>query len=1163
MSGEHQQSTALALRGAKKGGSSARTPIETPDSLQSIAYAKIIDLVSEGEIVGLKDGLRSIYLDGTPLQAADGRMNFQSVRVETRSGTQDQDYLAGFPSVENETSVNVELRSDQPVVRNFTNSDLSAVRVRLAVPQLQKTNNSNADIEGYSISYAIDVSTDGGAFTTVTSNAFTGKTTTLYERSYRVDLPTGSQWQIRVRRLTPNANSAIIADTTTVESMTEIIDAKLRYPNSALVGIEVDASQFQAIPARAYFVRGRIISVPTNYDPEARAYSGIWDGTFKPAWTNNPAWVFYDLVTNDRFGLGHRIPAAWVDRWRLYQIAQYCDQLVSDGVGGQEPRFVCNTYLQTRQDAYKLLQDMAAVFRGITYYAAGQVLASADMPQDPVYQFNQTNVIDGKFTYSGSARKVRHTVALVSWNDPDDFGRAKVETVEYRPGIARYGIQQTEVAAMGCTSRAQAQRIGLHILYTENLETETVTFGVGLEGVVPQPGDIIEIADPKRAGRRNGGRIRSASTQSVVLDVVPPVLAIGDTIRVLGSNGRSQARSISGIAGNTISVAAPWDTVPVATSVWSVSTSELALQTFRVLGITDGDGDDAITYQVTALKHVPGKFAAIDDGARIELPPISIIPPSVQPPPTNVAMSSHSVIDQGIATHVLTISWDAAPKAIAYDVEWRRDDMAWVKAGRATTTNMEVRGIYAGQYLARVRAVNALNAVSMPALSALTTIEGKTTPPPALTTLTASGIIFGIELAWTFPPGATDTQRTEIWYGQANVLANAIKLGDFAYPQAKHTIMGLAAGVQIFFWGRLVDRSGNIGPWYPLGNGVVGRSSTDADAILDYLTGKITASQLGQDLLAKVESIDDLLPLVWNPDATYSQGQTVIYEGQIYSWESSTAGNETPPGTNWKDVGDALAQVGAVVGQVNSNTQAISVLDGKVKAQGTKVDGIFAQLDVKAAGDTDWGAGDTNVYAGTITVQSVIASGDLAQAKRTDTVEANLGKTNASVQVTSQAVAALDGKASSSYIVKTAVTSGGQYYAAGIALGIDASGGTVQSSFLVHADMFGVLNSTGSDATVISPFVIQNGQTFINQAFIGDAWINSAKIADGAITNAKIGEYIQSFNYSEGKSGWRLSKDGNLDINGVGGGFRLRINNSGVYLFYDDGSPAVELGVLS
>lgn len=1148
MSGDAQE-RAPALHGAKKGASSARTPVETPDSLQSIAFAKIIDLISEGEISGLKDGLRSVYLDGTPLQGEDGGFNFQNVRFETRAGTQDQEHLAGFPSVENENSVNVQLRSDQPVVRSFTNPDLSAIRVRIAVQALQKTNTTNGDIEGHSVSYAIDVATDGGAFNTVISNAFTGKTTTLYERSHRVDLPEGSQWQIRVRRLTPNANSATIADTTLVQSMTEVIDAKLRYPNCALAALEVDASQFQAIPTRAYRVLGRIVFVPSNYDPQARTYAGIWDGTMKPAWTNNPAWVFYDLVTNDRFGLGHRIPAAWVDRWRLYQIAHYCDQMVSDGQGGQEPRFTCNVYLQTRQDAYKMLQDMAAVFRGITYYAAGQVLASADMPQDPIYTFNQANVINGRFTYSGSARKVRHTVALVSWNDPDDFGRAKVETVEYRPGIARYGIQQVEVAAMGCTSRAQAQRIGLHILYTENLETETVTFGVGLEGVVPQPGDIIEVADPKRAGRRNGGRIKGASLQSVDLDLVPPGLSAGDTIRVLGSNGRSQARTISGIVGSTVSVSAPWATVPVATSVWAVSTAELALQMFRVLAVTDGDGaENAITYQITALEHVPQKFAAIDDGARIELPPISIIPPSVQQPPTNVRLSSHSFVEQGIAQHVLTIAWDPADKAIAYDVEWRRDDMSWVKAGRATTTNMEVRGVYAGQYLARVRAVNALNAVSMPALSGLTQITGKTEPPPALASLTATGIIFGIELAWSFKAGATDTQRTEIWYSSSNNLTGAIKLGDFAYPQAKHTMMGLAAGVRFFFWGRLVDRSGNVGAWYPLTNGVSGVSSTDANAILDYLTGKITSSQLGQDLLSKVNSINGLLPLIWVSTATYSKGQTVIYDGKIYSWENATPGNQQPPGANWKAVGDAIAQIDAIVGQVSNNTQSISQLDQKVTAQGTKVDGVFAQLDVRGAGDSNWSAGSTNVYAGTITVQSVIASNDLAQANRTDTVEANLGATNAAVQVTSQAVATLNGKASASYVVRTAVTSGGQYYAAGIALGIDASGGTVQSSFLVYADTFGVLNSTGAGATVTSPFTISGGQVFIR----------SAVIQDGSITNAKIGDVIQSAGVgANGQPRWKLDKNGTLSMNGANNGGFMTLNEQALRFWNAAGTVAL------
>ncbi|TVS49114.1 DUF1983 domain-containing protein [Xanthomonas perforans] len=1122
--------------------------METPDSLQSIAYAKIIDLWSEGEVKGLVNGARSVFLDGTPLQAEDGSFNFQGVRFETRTGTQDQEHLAGFPSVENENSVNVELRSDQPVVRSFTNPDLSAIRVRIAVQALQKTNTTNGDIEGYSVGYAIDVATDGSAFNTVISNAFTGKTTTLYERSHRVDLPEGSQWQIRVRRLTPNANSATIADTTLVQSMTEIIDAKLRYPNCALGALEVDASQFDAIPSRAYYGEWLIVSVPSNYDPEARTYAGVWDGTFKPAFTRNPAWVFYDMVTKDRYGLGHRIPAAWVDRWRLYQIAQYCDQMVSDGMGGQEPRFTCDMYLQTRQDAYKMLQDMAAVFRGITYYAAGQVLASADMPQDPVYAFNQTNVIDGRFTYSGSARKVRHTVALVSWNDPDDFGRAKVETVEYRPGIARYGIQQVEVAAMGCTSRAQAQRIGLHILYTENLETETVTFGVGLEGAVPQPGDIIEVADPNRAGRRNGGRIKAAGLQSVDLDVVPPGLSAGDTIRVLGSNGRSQARTISDIAGSTVSVSVPWTTVPVATSVWAVSTAELALQTFRVLGVTEGDGaENAITYQITALEHVPQKFAAIDDGARIELPPISIIPPSVQPPPTNVRLSSHSFVEQGIAQHVLTIAWDPADKAIAYDVEWRRDDMAWVKAGRATTTNLEVRGIYAGQYLARVRAVNALNAVSMPALSPLTEITGKIEPPPSLASLTAAGIIFGIDLAWSFPQGATDTERTEIWYSPANNLAGAIKLGDFAYPQARHSMLGLAAGARFFFWGRLVDRSGNIGPWYPLTNGVMGESSTDATAILEYLAGKISVTELAQELRKSIESISDLVPLVWDPEAIYASGQTVVYAGVIWSWTGDEPGNEEPPGTRWKNVGTAIEEAGAIVGRVQDLELRIDDPETGLAAVGSQTRGLVARFSSWFAGDTAGGVGNMPGYAGTISVESVIASGDYVQAKRIDTVQASLGETNASVQQVSQTVVSLNGKVSATYSVRAQITSAGQIYMAGMGVGVEQQAdGSYQSQILMQADRFAVINVANNAVT--SPFVIQGGQVFINQALIGNAWI----------TNAMIGDTIQSNGVgANGQPRWKLDKNGTLSMNGANNGGFMTLNEQALRFWNAAGTVAL------
>lgn len=1162
----------IEIVGAGGGGSEKpRTPVESPDSLRSISYAKIIDLIGEGEIRGLVDGYRSIYLNGTPLQSADGSFNFQNVSVETRSGTQDQTYIPGFPSVENEIGVDVELTSNAPVVRSVSGSDLSAIRVRLAVPGLQKTDLSNGDTVGYSISYAIDISTDGGAYTTVLNSAFTGKTTTQYERSHRIDLPAGNQWQVRIRRLTPNANSATIADTTRVLSITEIIDAKLRYPNSALVGISFDARSFQNIPPRAYNVYGRIIRVPANYDPIARTYAttgqgttnGIWNGTFKSAWTNNPAWIFYDIVTNDRFGLGNHIPHAWVDSWNLYQIAQYCDELVSDGFGGMEPRFTCNVYMQTRTDAFKVLQDLASVFRGVSYYAVGQMIASADMPKQVAVGFTNADVVDGKFDYVGSGRKVRHTVALVSWSDQTDFGRQKVERVEFRPGLIRYGIQETEVTAIGCTSRGQAQRIGNHILVSENLETETVNFKVGLAGVLVSPGDIFNVSNAYRAGRRMGGRIGAYTDDSVTVDKMPDEIGPGDTIKVMLSTGRIEARTVQSVVDRKVNVTVDWSSPPADQGVFILEKSTLVAETFRCIAVVD-NGDN--TFSITGLSYRADKFSYIDDGTRLEAPPISVIPPSVQAPPTNVTLSSFSVIDQANARTDLTISWEAPPNAIEYNVEWRRDDMDWVKIPNVSTTSVDVRGIYSGRYLARIRAINALGAMSIPTTSALTQIDGKTTPPSALTSLTTTSIVFAIGLQWGFPQGATDTERTEIWYSTGPDFASAIKLGDFSYPQNRHQINGLAAGARFYFWGRLVDRSGNIGPWLPSTSqaGVMGESSIDQTEYDEYFSGRITESALGQDLLSKIDSISQIVPLIWDANATYEEGQTVVYNGRIYSWTNTTPGNNEPPSVDWQDVGEAIAQAGAIVGRVDQLELDVTEIEGQVVAQGQKVDGLFASIDTDFTADEDTYTADNDVFAGTTTIQTVIATQDYALSRRVETVQAEVGDVSATVQETSQALVDLDGQISASWTLKLQIASNGQYYAAGMGVGIENQpDGSFQSQILMQADRFAVINLVNGNVT--SPFVIQGGQTFISQALIGDSWITNAMIQNAAITNAKISGTIQSDDYVSGQTGWRINKaaGGGFEFNGsIAGGYRLNVTNQGVYIYYPNGNPAVELGVL-
>lgn len=845
--------------GAKDMGSTGGSPTEAPDSLHSDAQAQILDLISEGEIQGLANGNQSIFFDGTPLANADGTLNFQNVAVDVRTGTQDQAYIPGFPSSSNETAVGVELRADTPWTHAIQNLQLSAVSVTLSVESLQQENTSTGDVTGYQVAYLVELSTDGAAFQTVISTSFNGKTTSQYERTHRVDLPAATEgWTLRVTRTTPNTDSAYISDTTTVEAYTEIIDAKLRYPMSALVGLQFDAQQFSSIPTRSYDMYGRIVQVPTSYDPTTRTYAGSWDGTFKPAYTNNPAWIFYDLVLNDRYGCGDVVNAGQVDRFELYRVAQYCDVLVSDGMGGQEPRFTCNAYIQSRADAFQVLQNIASIFRGMAYWAAGEVVVTADMPLDTAYVYTAANVIGGQFTYAGSPLSARYTVALVSWNDPSNGYQQAVEYVEDSDGIARYGVIQTELTAFGCTSQGQAQRCGQWALLTSRLETDTVTFQVGLDGTAALPGQIIAIADPARAGRRNGGRIRAASDKTIVLDKATTV-AVGDTLTVILPTGLAEKQTVTAVDGPKLTVADFFSVQPESQAIWMIESADLEASLWRVATVSEQSDAGSIAYEITATQHDPSKFDAIDNGTAIDTRPITVIPPSVQPPPTNVRMTTYNVVDQGMVKTVMTIAWDSAPNGVAYLPEWQKDGGEWVPAARTGGLSVDVSSIYQGVYLARVRAVNALNVQSTPAYSVETTLQGKTSPPPALTSLTATSKVFGIGLQWGFPAGASDTQRTEIWRSQVNDLTTATKLSDLAYPQADYDIDGLSAGASFFFWGRLVDTSGNIGPWYPANPnaGVNGQASSDATAILQYLAGQISETQLAQTLIQQINSGGD------------------------------------------------------------------------------------------------------------------------------------------------------------------------------------------------------------------------------------------------------------------------------------------------------------------
>ncbi|TBM02972.1 host specificity protein J [Hafnia paralvei] len=835
------------IKGHKGGGGGGHTPVESPDSIQSMAIAKILLALGEGEWAGGLDGT-NIYLDGTPLTNEDGSSNFEGVSWEFRPGTQSQEYIKGVPAVENEITIGTELKSSAPWVRAVNNTQLSAVRLRFGWPALQQQKD-NDDVNGYKIEYAIDVATDGGAYREVLKSAVDGKTTTLYERSHRIDLPTATTgWQLRVRRLTANANSGRIADTMNVEAYTEVIDAKLRYPNTALLYVEFNAKQFQNIPKVTCRPKMMIVRVPDNYDPVTRQYSGVWAGGFKWAWTDNPAWVFYDILISDRYGLGQRIDSTQVDESELYRIAQYCDQLVPDGRGGggMEPRFKCDVYIQSREDAWTVLTDFAAIFRGMTCYGQNQIVTLADMPRDLDYTYTRANVINGKFAYSASSERTRYTTAMVGWSDPANHYADAVESVFENALVRRYGVNQTEITAIGCTRQSEANRRGRWALLS-NSQDRTVEFSVGLDGLIPFPGHIIGVADQMLSGRVMGGRISSVEGRNVRLDREPDIKS-GDRLIVNLPSGISQARTVQSVNGRLVTVTTSYSETPQAESVWAVDADELAVQLYRVVSVADNNDN---TYTIVGAYHDPDKYARIDTGARIDERPISVIPPGVQVAPENVLITSYSSINQGIAVTTLRATWNAVKNAIAYEAEWRKDNGNWVSVPRTSALGFEVPNIYAGRYLVRVRAINASDISSLWATSLETQLNGKEGKPPLPVGFKADPLLWGVLLSWGFPDGAGDTLKTEIQYSTTAGGGDAMLLSDIPYPQRSYTQTGLKAGQEFWYRARLVDRTGNQGDWT---GWIRGASNGNAGDYLDGIGDEFLTSEDGEKLTSDIDT---------------------------------------------------------------------------------------------------------------------------------------------------------------------------------------------------------------------------------------------------------------------------------------------------------------------
>ncbi|HCB2264793.1 TipJ family phage tail tip protein [Citrobacter freundii] len=843
--------TTTIIKGRGKGGSNqTRTPVEAPDSIQSIARAKVLIALGEGEFAGGLDG-KNIFLGDsssyTPLQNADGSYNFNNVKYEFRSGTQDQDYIQGFPGIENEIQVSYELKQAVPYVRAVSNTQLSALRIRLGWPTLLLQKN-NGDKVGTRVEYAIDLSVDGGPYETVINGAVDDKTTSLYERSHRVNLPKASTgWQLRVRRITPDSTSVNVVDIMRVVAVTEIIDAKLRYVNTALLYVEFDAKQFpNGIPQVVCNPKGRIIRVPDTYDPETRTYSGTWEGVFKWAWTDNPAWIYYDIILNERFGLGQRIDATQIDKWELYRIAQYCDQLVPDGKGGSgtEPRFRCNVYIQDRNDAWTVLRDLAGIFRGMTYWGDNKMYVLADMPRDVWHIYNHASVVEGKFTFADPSETTRNTAALVNWSDPANHYKDTPEPVYDSDLAMRFDYRQLEMTAIGCTRQSEANRRGRWALLTNGIG-EVVTFSTGMD--VPPVGEVIGVAANELAGRTIGGRVSAVNGRNITLDRAADVKA-GNRLFLNLPSGTAQARTVQAVNGNTVTVTTPYSETPEAECNWGVDSDDLFIALFRVTGARDNNDG---TFEVTGTTYNPDIYSAVDTGARLDERPVSVIPPGVQAPPGNIVVDSYSTVNQNIAITTMRVAWDSVQGAVAYEAEWRRDSGNWISVPRTSSLGFEVQGIYSGRYLVRVRAVNASDVSSVWATSSEVNLTGKVGNPPKPVGFATTPINWGIRLNWGFPANTGDTLKTEIQYTANSDFSNPILLSDVPYPSAEYTQLGLKAGQEFWYRAQLVDRTGNESGWT---GWVRGESNANADDYLGDIADDFLTSADGDRLTGDIDT---------------------------------------------------------------------------------------------------------------------------------------------------------------------------------------------------------------------------------------------------------------------------------------------------------------------
>lgn len=847
------------ITGAKGGSQKQHTPVEQPDSAQSMARCRMLLALGEGEFAGGLDATR-IFLDGTPLGNADGSMNFENVTWDFRPGTQVQTPIPGFPAVENETSIGVSLTKVTPWTRAISNTQIDAVLVRIGIPGLQQQEN-DGDIVGTTVQYHIDLAVDGGAYSTVMTKTVTEKLSSLYELTHRINLPKANTgWQIRVVRDTEDSTSQMLQNKTQVQAITEVIDARLRYPHTALLYVSFNAKAFSNIPKISCKPKGRVIRIPQNYDPITRTYGGTWDGTFKWGWTNNPAWIWFDILTEPRFGLGRRVTPAMLDKWELYRIAQRCDQKVPDGKGGSgtEPRFMFDVYIQAQADAWQVIKDIAAGFNGMTFWGNNMFNVVSDMPADTskLQILTRASVV-GKPTYSSGSEKNRYSSALINFSDPDNHYQDRTTAVMFPELVKQFKFKQTQLTAIGCTRESEAQRRGGWAVYSNSLD-RIITVQTGLDGFAYVPGTVFAFADERLSGRVYGGRITeyNAALKSVTTDRGTSAVA-GDTLMIRTQGGTVESRTIQAVNGQQLILATAFTAEPQPNAIFVIDAGQLRLQYFRVTNLTFNDEEN--TYSITGAEYNGAKYDAVDNNARLDTPPISLLPTGLVGQPTNITISSYDSVRQGQRLATMVASWDAPvdkngkPQAdiVAYQAQWKRGENDWINIPETGLRNIEIAGIFSGDYLVRVRAINSGGASSLWTSSVLTHLTGRTGDVPKPVGLRTTAINWGIQVDWSFPADTGDTLQTELQYSVNGSGDNPLLLAGVPYPQHTYTQLGLKAGQEFWYRARLVDRIGNQSDWT---GWVRGESNANADDYLGDIADDFLTSADGDRLTSDIDT---------------------------------------------------------------------------------------------------------------------------------------------------------------------------------------------------------------------------------------------------------------------------------------------------------------------